>query len=179
MGRDEGRRSGNHNPCLSVFIRGWFCGFRCPKSEFGLRRPYLRDFAFICGEFSAFGGLRRVKTVKKPRKMARNGLRRAKNGDYDRKWPQMAANGGREQSGKGILAGKQEMGTKTGGERAFIVFSCSAAGSVDRAAAWRGRRGGQAVVFAILVAIFGEKAEKRRHFCGRRAESCWNSYNPV
>ena len=74
----------------------------------------------------AFGGLRRVKTVKKPRKMARNGLRRAKNGDYDRKWPQMAANGGREQSGKGILAGKQEMGTKTGGEGGldpvFVLF---------------------------------------------------------
>ena len=44
--------------------------------------------------------------------------------DFCRKWTRMDANGGRDQPRREISAGRQEMGTKTGGERAFIVFSC-------------------------------------------------------
>ena len=38
-----------------------------------------------------------------------------------REWTQMGAGNSPE---RGILAGKQEMGTKTVGEMAFILFSC-------------------------------------------------------
>ena len=142
----------------------------------------MREFAFICGRFPAFGGLRGVKTAKngsqrgwrgrpevRSRRSAVSGPKRAENGrNYENreKWaweegwrhilgrflafgglrrayksdfrPQMDANGrewgpeggrGRKSEVRGrktarrFAAGKQEMGMKTGGERAFF-FSC-------------------------------------------------------
>jgi hypothetical protein len=44
-----------------------------------------------------------------------------KNPVFYRKWTQI---GGQEQPGRDILAGKQEIFMKTGGERALIQFSC-------------------------------------------------------
>ena len=55
------------------------------------RETHLREFAFICGSFSVFGA-----------------LGQPENGDLDRKWTQMAANGGGNSLRRGFLAGKQE-----------------------------------------------------------------------
>ena len=57
------------------------------------RKSHLRVFAFICGRFSAFGG-----------------LRRAQNAVLDRKWTQMDANGGLEGPKTGIFSRKTGKG---------------------------------------------------------------------
>ena len=65
------------------------------------RETHLREFAFICGSFSVL-----------------EALGQPENGDLDRKWTQMDANGDWEQPEKGIFGRKTgKWGRKTGGGR--------------------------------------------------------------
>ena len=90
---------------------------KCTKmGQERLRQAHLREFAFICGPFWTLGR-----------------FRRAGNADFE---PQMDANGHKWGTRKRFSAGKQEMGTKTGGEtglhRVFLLFPVFLLGLLDR-----------------------------------------------
>ena len=82
--REKHEKWGENGPKRGGIVRG-------PMSEVGgpkkLICVYLREFAV---NFRLSGGWR----ARKRRKMARNGLGRAGNGDFNRKWTQKDANGG-------------------------------------------------------------------------------------
>ena len=112
----RGRRSGKPQSVSirrDLFASGSVVGFwlgNCPRSEVRGRRSekvHLREFAFICGPFWAFGGLRRAgKPV------------------FYRKWTQIHANGDREGNFSRKTGNLHENRRGTGHPSCFPVISC-------------------------------------------------------